>query len=108
MPRTGELDRQIVLQYKTKVSDGMGNFTETYHDAATVWAKMRTLKSDEAIQAMATTGTAIHNITIRYRTDVRASWRVRYGSRYFAIIGPPIDVNFKHEFLELKCKESSG
>jgi len=107
MPRTGELDRQIILQYSTRVGDGMGGFTTVWNTAATVWAKMRTLKSDEAIQAMSTTGTAIHNITIRYRTDVRANWRVRYGNRYFAIIGPPIDVNFKHEFLELKCKESS-
>jgi len=107
MPRTGEMDKQIILQYKIRVSDGMGGWVDSYVNAATVWAKMRTLKSDEAIQAMSTTGIAIHNITIRYRTDVRANWRVKYGSRYFAIIGPPIDVNFKHEFLELKCKESS-
>jgi SPP1 family predicted phage head-tail adaptor len=85
----------------------MGGFVDVWNQAAVVWAKMTTIKSDEAIQAMSTTGTAIHNITIRYRTDVRANWRVRYGSRYFAIIGPLIDVNFKHEFLELKCKESS-
>ena len=108
MPRTGEMDRQIRLQYKTVAKDAMGTPVETWNNGALVWAKMRTLKSDEAIQAMSTTGTAIHNITIRYRTDVRANWRIRYGSRYFAIIGPPIDVNFKHEFLELKCKESAG
>ena len=107
MPRIGELNHQVVLQYKTRVADGMGGFTDTYVTAATVWAKMTTLRSDEAIQAMATTGTAVHNITIRYRTDVKASWRVKFGNRYFAIIGPPIDVNFKHEFLELKCKESA-
>jgi len=106
MPRTGEMNHQVSLQYKTRVADGMGGWTDTFVTAATVWAKITTMRSDEAINAMATTGTAIHNITIRYRTDVRANWRVRYGSRYFAIIGPPIDVNFKHEFLDIKCKET--
>jgi len=107
MPRTGELNQRISLQYKTRVSDGASGFTDTWNTAATVWAKISTLRSDEAIQAMATTGTAIHNITIRYRTDVRSNWRIKYGSRFFAIIGPPIDVNFKHEFLDIKCKETA-
>lgn len=106
MPRTGEMNRRIELQYKTSVTDNLGGWIDSYVSIP-VWAKMRTIKSDEAIQAMSTTGTAIHNITIRYRADVRASWRVKYQSRYFAIIGPPIDVNFKHEFMELKCKETA-
>lgn len=106
-PSIGDLDRQIILQYKTRVTDGMGGFTDTYVTAATVWAKITTLRSDEAVQAMATTATVVHNITIRYRTDVRSGWRVKYGSRYFAIIGPPIDLNMQHKFIELKCKESA-
>lgn len=106
MPRTGEMNRRIELQSKTSVTDNMGGFTDTWATVATVWAKMTTIKSDEAIQAMATTGAAIHNITIRYRPDVKSYWRVKYSTRYFALIAPPIDVNFKHEFLELKCKET--
>jgi SPP1 family predicted phage head-tail adaptor len=85
----------------------MGGWVDTYVDAATVWAKMSTMRSDEAIQAMAATGTAIHNINIAYRTDVRSSWRIKYGDRYFAIIGPPIDVNFKHAELDIKCEETA-
>jgi len=107
MARIGELNRQVTLQYKTRVADGMGGWTETYVTAATVWAKISTNRSDEAIQAMATTGTLIHNITIRYRTDVRANWRIKFGSRYFAIIGPPIDVNMEHKFLDIKAKETA-
>jgi len=106
MPRIGELNRQVILQYKTRVPDGGSGFTDTWNTAATVWAKITTLRSDDAIHAMSTTGTAIHNITIRYRTDVRSSWRIKFGSRYFAIIGPPIDVNMEHKFLDIKCKES--
>jgi len=76
MTRPGERDRQIGLQYKTRVSDNMGGWVDTYVTAATVWAKMSTNRTDEAINAMATTGTAIHNINIAYRTDVRSNWRI--------------------------------
>lgn len=107
MTRPGERDRQISLQYKTRVSDGMSGWTDTWVTAATVWAKLSTNRTDEAIQAMSTTGIAIHNINILYRTDVRSNWRIRYGNRYFAIIGPPIDVGFKHRELDIKCKESA-
>jgi len=80
---------------------------DSFATIATVWAKLSTMRSDEAIQAMSTTGTAIHNINIAYRTDVRANWRIKFGNRYFAIIGPPIDVEFKHRELDIKCKESA-
>jgi SPP1 family predicted phage head-tail adaptor len=87
------------------VADGQGGFVSGYTTIATVPAKMSTLRTDEAILAMQTTGQAIHNIMIRYRADIRTSWRIKYGNRYFNIIGPPIDVNFQHRFLDIKAKE---
>lgn len=108
MTRPGERDKQIYLQYPTRVSDGMSGFTTTWNTIANpVWAKMSTMRSDESIQAMATTNTSIHNINILYRTDVRGGWRIKYGSRFFAIIGQPIDVGFKHRELDIKCKETT-
>lgn len=109
MIRPGERDRQITLQYKTKVPDGMGGWVDSWQSPAngTVWAKMSTMRSDESINAMATTGTAIHNINIAYRTDVRSNWRIKFGDRYFSIVGPPIDVGFKHRELDIKCKETA-
>ena len=68
----GDMRNRITLQYKTRVSDGMGNFTESYVDAATVWAKKTTHRSDEAVQNMQATGIALHNFRIRYRRDVKA------------------------------------
>jgi SPP1 family predicted phage head-tail adaptor len=106
--RSGNLNKQITFQYKTKVTDGMGGFVVTWNDAATVWAKISTLRTDEAIIAMQTTGTAIHNVVIRYRSDVKASWRIKYGNDYWDIIGPPIDVNKEHRWLDIKCKETAS
>jgi SPP1 family predicted phage head-tail adaptor len=106
--QAGELNRRITLQYPTKVSDGMGGFTVSWIDAATVWAKISTLRSDEALIAMQETGTAIHNVVIRYRSDVKSSWRIKYGNDYWDIIGPPIDVNKEHRFLDIKAKETAS
>jgi SPP1 family predicted phage head-tail adaptor len=86
----------------------MGGFTTVYVTKATVYpTRMNTLRTDEAILAMQSTGTAIHNIEIRWRSDVKTSWRIKFGDRYFNIIGPPIDVNFQRKFLNLKVKEAA-
>jgi SPP1 family predicted phage head-tail adaptor len=88
-----QLNKRIELQRKTSVSDGMGNFTDTWATYATVWARKTTHRSDDAVQAMQTTGIAIHNFRIRYRAGVLSSDRIKDGTSYMAIIGPPIEVD---------------
>jgi len=102
-----ELDQRVTLEYQTKVSDGGGGFTTTWVAAATVWAKITTMRSSEAIVNMQATGSAVHNILIRYRTDVKSSWRVGHRGKYFSLIGPPIDLNMRREFLDMKAKEAA-
>ena len=108
MTAIGELDKQITLQAPTQVSDGMGGFTVTFSDIDTVWAKKTTHRSDEAVQDMKETGTATHNWRIRYRRGVRASWRVKHGNQYMAIIGPPIekDEGGGRHWLDITVKEA--
>ena len=88
-----QLNKRIELQRKTSVADSMGGFTDTWATYATVWARKRTHRSDEAVQAMQMSGVAVHNIRIRYRSDVQGSDRVKDGTAYMAIIGPPIEVD---------------
>ena len=102
-----DLNRRIELQAPSRIPTTGGGFTTSYVTMATVWAKISTLRTDEAILAMQSTGTALHNIVIRYRMDVKSSWRIKYGNKYFSIIGPPIDVNKAHRFLDLKAKEAA-
>ncbi len=101
------LTTRISLQAPTKVPDGAGGFVVTWVTIANEWAKKTTLRSDEAIVAMQTTGTAIHNFVIRYRTDVKSSWRIKEGNKYYNIIGPPIDIDARKEWLDIKAKETT-
>jgi len=103
-----EMDKRITLQYETSVADGLGGFTKTWVDVATVWAKKTTHRSNEAVQAMQMTGTMIHNFRIWYRTDVKASWRVKEGNKYMSIIGQPIEVyEGPNRYLDLTVKETA-
>ena len=102
----GDLNKRVILQYQTKVADGMGGFTVSWVDAATVWAAIWPVSATETIQAAMTTMTITHRIRIRYRARLRASWRVSWAGRYFNIVSP-IDPNMAHRWLDLMCKEAA-
>ena len=101
-----ELNTRITFQRQTKAPDGMGGMTVSWIDLATVWAKKTTHRSDEAVQAMATTGMAIHNFRFRYRTDVKSSDRIKEGNKYMNIIGTPIEVE-RRTWMDITVKEAA-
>ena len=107
MTDIGGLNKRITLQHQTKVPDAYGSFTIVWADLKTVWAKLTTHRSDEAVQAMKQTGKAVHNIRIRYRGGINSSMRVKYGNRYMAIIGPPIEVDGGRHWLDIVVEEAS-
>lgn len=102
-----DLNKRITLQYPTKVGDGMGGFTNTWADAATIWAGIWPLRGDEAMAAAQAGGTITHRIRIRYRAKIRTSWRVKFGNRYFNIAGPPVNIGEENRWMDLLCKEAA-
>lgn len=108
MTSPADLDKRISLQAPSRVPDGMGGTVITYVNMTTVWAKKTTHRSNEAVQAMATTGTAIHNYRIRWRADVKSSWRIKDGNKYMAIIGPPMEKwENSQRWLDITAKEAA-
>ena len=103
--RIGSLNKRIMLQYTTKVSDDMGGFTSTWTNAATVWAAIWPISAREQVQSMKETMTISHRIRIRYRSVLKPDWRVKFGNRYFNIVSI-INQNEKNEMLDLMCKEA--
>jgi len=102
--RIGDLNKQITLQYPTKVSDGMGGFTETWTDADTIWAAIWPISANELVRSMQQTMEISHRFRIRYRNVLRPDWRIKYGNRYFNIVSI-INPNEKNKLLDLMCKE---
>jgi SPP1 family predicted phage head-tail adaptor len=99
-----DLDKRITLQYQTKVSDGGGSFVTVWTDAATVWAAIWPVSAKEIVQANATTMVVSHRIRIRYRSVLKAAWRVKFGNRYFSIVGIT-SPNEAREWIDIMAKE---
>lgn len=101
----GRLNKEITFQSATQVSDGMGNFTETWGDEITMPAAIWPTSSKELVALNATTFEITHKIKVRYRSTISTTWRIKFGSRYFAIVSK-INPSEKNEYLELLCKEA--
>jgi SPP1 family predicted phage head-tail adaptor len=102
----GDLKKRVVLQYQAKVADGMGGFTTSWVDDATVWAAIWPVSASETIEAAQTGMTITHRIRMRYRAGLLASWRVLWSGRYFNIVSI-IDPNMAHRWLDVMCKETA-
>lgn len=104
MTQIGALDKRIVLQYQTKVPDGMGGFTTVYATACTIFAAIWPTSASEQVKANAVTMVATHRVRIRFRSVIKASWRILFGTRYFSIVSI-INPSESNEWLDLLCKE---
>ena len=102
----GDLNKRILLQYETKVSDSMGGFTATWTDGDTIWAAIWPTSASEMIQSMQSELVVTHRIRIRYRKAFRATYRIKFGNRYFNIVSV-LNPSERNEWLDLLCKEST-
>lgn len=103
--RIGDLNKRITLQYQTKVPDGMGGFTVSYVDATTVFAAIWPTSASETIAANATSMVVTHRIRIRYRSVLKADWRIKFGNKYYAIISI-INPNMSNRYFDIMAKEA--
>jgi SPP1 family predicted phage head-tail adaptor len=102
-----DLDKRITLQYQTRVPDGGGGFTTTWVDAATIWAAIWPVSANDVTQANATVMVVSHRIRIRYRSVLKTSFRIKFGTRFFSIVSI-INPNERNEYLDLLCKEAAA
>ena len=100
----GSLNKRVLIQYPTVVSDSMGGFTTTWADSDTIWAAIWPTSAKEQVQSMGVTMTITHRIRIRYRSVLRASWRLKYGEKYYNIVSI-VNPNMSNKMLDLMVKE---
>ncbi len=101
-----DFNKRIVLQYQTKVADGMGNFTVTWVEAATVYAAIWPTSANEMIAANALSMVVTHRIRIRWRGAVKSNWRIKFGEKYYNIISI-VNPNMGNRYLDILAKEAA-
>ncbi len=99
-----DYNKRVNLQKSTKVSNGMGGFTKTWSTVDTVWGRILPVSAKESREAGKDTMTVSHTISIRYRKDIRPTWRINFKHRYFAIVGM-VNPEECNEWLDMNCKE---
>jgi SPP1 family predicted phage head-tail adaptor len=104
--KIGDLNKRIELQYQTRVSDGMGGFMTAWTDACTIFGAIWPISASEITAMNSTTMVVSHRIRIRYRSVIKASWRIKFGLRYFNIVSI-INPNEKNQMLDLMVKEAA-
>ncbi len=101
-----DLNKRVIWQYQTKISDGMGGSTVTWVNACPTWAAIWPISANEIIAANAVSMVISHRIRIRYRSVFKSSWRGKFGNRYFSIVGIT-NPNESNEWLDVMCKETA-
>jgi len=102
----GDLRHSVTIQYPTRVADGAGGFTVTWATAAEVYAAIWPISAKETVQAMGQAMTITHRIRMRYRANIRSSWRIKHGNRYYNIVSI-INPNMERKFLDILVKEAA-
>lgn len=84
----GRLDRKIIVEQKTTTTDEFGgNGSYSWSTLATIWAKMDTSLSSEAIAANKIETSYPIKWTVRFTPSITEGMRILYESKYYHIKG---------------------
>lgn len=103
--RAGTLRHKITFQSATDVTDNLGGYTRTWSDTYDCFAAVWPLKGTEALEAMKLEHKVTHKIRVRYRDNITADMRIKFGSRYFDIVGI-INPDERDIMLDIMATES--
>ena len=104
MVMAGRLNRRVELQEEQSTRGTAGGIVEAFVTRATVWAEVMPMTGKEFNESDIVTSEVSLIIGIRYGTDVTALWRVKVGTRTFAILAV-LNPRDGRRRLKLVCKE---
>lgn len=97
----GQLDQRLTLQQRAAGVDAHGQPSGAWQTVATVWGRARPLRSRELFAAGQVQNVTDVEFTVRWRADVRSTWRVLWRGVPHDITGEPIDIDGQTQWLQL-------
>lgn len=105
VPRNpGALSRRVELQTPVTALDGLGGTIDGWTALAYLWARIVPLRQESAETGERLQATLTHEVTIRYRTGVRAGQRFLHRGRALRILSCA-DAGEERRFLVCSCEE---
>lgn len=102
----GKLNHRISLQSLETSQDSAGDTVEDWIPQGDVWAEVAPVSAREFVSAAAMQSKVVARITIRYRADVQANWRIQFRNRYYNIEGVLPDTVSGLEYMTLPVSYS--
>lgn len=103
--RAGKLRHLIDIEQRSTGQDVAGQQLGTWTPVVSrIYANVKPVRTEEPLNAAALRGRVTHEVELRYRAGVTAAMRVKFGTRYFDIIGVR-DTEERHRQLFLDCVE---
>ena len=87
MSAIGARRQRIMLQSPVRVADEIGGAAIVWLDAGEVWAAIEATSVTQADALDTAASTAGLRVAINRRGDVRAGWRVVWGTRVLGVVG---------------------
>lgn len=81
----GALRTRLVLEAPTETSDGAGGVTRQFAATMTLWGQVVALRGRQTVLAGVPGQALSHRVTLRWRSGLDSSMRLRIGSRVLAI-----------------------
>lgn len=103
--RSGELRHRITLQEQSQARNSSNEMVTSYSDAATVWAAIEWGSGRRFNEAKQINAEVEGIVRIRYRSDVKPYWRIKYKDRYFTILTIS-NVYERGRELVMTCREA--
>ena len=82
----GRLRSELALEQSQQTADGLGGFSETWVEIATLFAQIEPITARDVFGADQTLETVTHRVTVRWRTDLKSGMRFTKPGRSFDIL----------------------
>lgn len=107
MMKVNKLRHRVQIQSPTRNQNELGEVTEGWATASTVWASVEPLSGRELAKAQQVQADVTHRVIIRYRPGVKQDWRVVHMGRELNITVVR-NIEERNEMIELLCIERAG
>lgn len=105
--RAGELDQRVDLEEPIEERNDSGELVTTGWRALATGIPCKILSAgSEGLRGRQVSATASHVITMRYRTDITAKHRLKWGARYLYVRSAE-DRESRRRELEVVCGETA-
>jgi len=103
--KSGRLRHKIVIQQRVETKNSIGEDITAYTTYKEVWAQVAPLSSKEYVSNNELQSSITGRVSMRYLSGVTSDMRIKWGSRIFDIVGPPINTDERNRELILMVEE---